>query len=73
MNETVEHEALENDIAKAIGEHFAHMNLQSLSFVQLRRLQKMLKQAVAEVAQEINGRAKADNFGDTITVPPQEF
>lgn len=73
MSETVQHEALQTDIAKATGEHFAQMNLQALSFVQLRQLQKLLRQAVAEIDEEISGRATADNFGDTVTVPPETF
>ena len=51
----------------------AQLNLKSLSFVQLRRLQKVLTQAATEIDQEIKDRAEADNFGDTVTVPPQNI
>jgi len=73
MSETVEHETLENDAAKATAELLAQLNLKSLSFVQLRRLQKVLTQAAKEIDQEIKDRAEADKFGDTITVPPQNI
>lgn len=73
MSETVEHETLENDAAKSIGEQLARIDLQALSFVQLRRLQKVFNQAVTEINQELATRAKADNFGDTVTVPPQKI
>ena len=73
MSETVEHEALQHDVTKAAGEYFAQMNLQAMSFVQLRQLQKLLRRAVTEIDEEIGGRATADNFGDTVTVPSEKF
>lgn len=73
MSETVEHEALKNAADRAIADQLASIDLQSLSFVQLRRLQKVFNRAVTEINQEVATRAKGDNFGDTITVPPQEI
>lgn len=72
MSETVEHEKLDNDAANATSEQLAQVNLKSMSFVQLRRLHKVLTQSATEIDREIASRAEADNFGDTVTVPPQK-
>lgn len=72
MSETVEHEALEEDAAKAASELLARLNLKSLSFVQLRRLQKSFRQASAEIDRETARRTEVENFGDTVTVPPKK-
>ncbi len=72
MSETVEHETLEDDAAKVASEMLAELNLKSLSFVQLRRLQKSFNQASAGIDREIARRTDAEDFGDTVTVPPQK-
>jgi hypothetical protein len=40
-----------------------------LSFIQLRRLHKVLLQACKDVAGESERRSEADNSGDTVKVP----
>ena len=45
------------------------LDLNGLSFVQLKRLENVLQQAREAVAAESAKRAEADNSGDTVNVP----
>jgi hypothetical protein len=69
MSKTVQHKVVQQDAAQAIAGQLAALDLKSLSFIQLHRLQKVLKQAATDVADETEQRAEADASGDTVKVP----
>ena len=45
------------------------LDLSQLSFVQLKRLQKILQQAFNDIEAESQRRTDTDNSGDTVKVP----
>jgi hypothetical protein len=69
MSETATHKAQKQDESLAIINALAMLELNGLSFVQLRRLQKALHHALADVTRESKRRADEDVSGDTVRVP----
>ena len=68
MTKTAQHEVLKENGAQAVIDALATINLDRLSFIQLHRLQKVLQQVLADVAEEAERRADADASGDTVKV-----
>lgn len=68
MSKTATHSTRGQDSALATINALSVLDLHGLSFVQLRRLHKVLKQACGDVDAETKRRADADNSGDTVRV-----
>ncbi len=71
MNKTAKHETLELDPSSAVVEALGRLDLKTLSFVQLKRLHKVLHQTAKNVDLESARRAKGGDSGDTVRVPLQ--
>jgi len=69
MTETAKHETLDIDPSTGVVHSLEKLDLDGLSFTQLRRLHNVLQRASGEIEKEIARRAKADNSGDTVRVP----
>ena len=69
MHETAKHETLEIDPSSGVVESLEKLDLTTLSFIQLRRLHNVLKQASVEVDKATRRRSAEDNTGDTVRVP----
>lgn len=73
MSETAAHKTEGQDQSLAIINSLAMLDLKSLSFVQLKRLQKALQHACEDIGMESDVRAAADNSGDTVKVQSPEL
>jgi len=73
MSETAKHATLQADPSTGIVDLLAILDLTTLSFTQLRRLQKVLQQASGQVASESQRRAENDAPGDTVRIPSPEL
>lgn len=69
MSETAQHETESQDSTLGAINALATLELASLSYIQLKRLQKVLQQASQDVQDEATRRAEQDNSGDTVAVP----
>ena len=69
MTETAKHQTLNNDPSTGVVDSLEDLDLAALSFVQLRRLHKVLQQASNDVEKETARRAQEDSSGDTVRVP----
>jgi hypothetical protein len=69
MSETAQHRIEGQDSSLQAINALATLDLAGLSFIQLRRLHKVLLQACKDVAGESERRSEADNSGDTVKVP----
>jgi hypothetical protein len=69
MSETAQHQTENDDSALGAVNALATLELAGLSYIQLKRLQKVLRQAGQDVDSEIERRAELDNSGDTVKVP----
>ena len=69
MSETAQHRVAAQDSSLEAIDTLAALDLSELSFVQLKRLEKVLRQAGEAVAGESAKRADVDNSGDTVKVP----
>ena len=69
MSETAQHSIEGQDSSLEAISALAGLDLTELSFVQLKRLQKILNQACEDVQAESQRRAETDNSGDTVKVP----
>jgi hypothetical protein len=69
MSETAKHRTEEQDASLQVINALSVLDARNLSFIQLRRLQKALEQACADVADETARRSEADASGDTVRVP----
>jgi hypothetical protein len=69
MSETAKHETLDADPSSGVVKLLEKLDLTTLSFTQLRRLQNVLHKASGEVASESAQRAENDASGDTVRVP----
>lgn len=68
MSETAQHLTGERDASTEAINALALLDLGSLSFVQLKRLEKVLQHAVAAVTAESTRRAETDHSGDTVNL-----
>ncbi|MFT5500044.1 MAG: hypothetical protein ACI88G_000170 [Woeseiaceae bacterium] len=69
MTETATHKTAGQDQSLTIINALAMLDLNGLSFVQLKRLHKALQHASEDVAKESERRADSDMSGDTVRVP----
>jgi len=69
MSETAQHQTDGHDISLKAVNALSTLDLTGLSFVQLRRLHKVLLQACEDIEKETVVRADSDNSGDTVRVP----
>ena len=69
MSETAQHRTEGQDSSLEAINALSALDLEHLSFVQLKRLQKILRQACDDVQAESRRRADTDNSGDTVKVP----
>ena len=69
MSETAKHRTEDQDASLQAINALSVLDIGSLSFIQLRRLQKALEQACSDVAEETARRSEADASGDTVRVP----
>ncbi len=69
MSETAQHRTEGQDTSLNAINALSILDLGELSFVQLKRLHKILQQASADVAAESARRTSEDNSGDTVKVP----
>ncbi|MGI9260467.1 MAG: hypothetical protein ACR2QR_00455 [Woeseiaceae bacterium] len=69
MSETAQHKIQAQDSSLEAINALSGLELSSLSFVQLKRLEKVLQQIREAVAAESTRRAEVDNSGDTVNVP----
>ena len=69
MSQTAQHRTENDDATLGAVNALATMDLAGLSYIQLKRLQKVLRQAGQDVGAEIERRAEQDNSGDTVKVP----
>lgn len=69
MSETAQHQTQAGDSSLEAINALSVLDLSALSFVQLKRLEKVLQQACDTVAAELAERAEIDNSGDTVKVP----
>ena len=69
MSETAQHSTDGQDSSLEAINALSGLDLEHLSFVQLKRLQKILKQAFDDVQAESRRRADEDSSGDTVKVP----
>ena len=72
MSETAQHPIQAEDSSLEAITALTALDLSGLSYVQLKRLEKRLREVSAAVQSEIEKRAEVDNAGDTVTVPLQE-
>lgn len=68
MTESAARKSTGIDQSLAIINSLAMLDLNALSFVQLKRLQKALAHACTDVTKESERRAERDNSGDTVSV-----
>ncbi len=73
MSETATHKTTGRDQSLTVINALAMLELNSLSFVQLKRLQKALTHASRDVAKESERRAESDISGDTVRAPSAEL
>jgi hypothetical protein len=73
MTETATHKTAGQDQSLTIINALAMLNLNGLSFVQLKRLHKALQHASEDIAKESDRRADSDLSGDTVRVPSPEL
>jgi hypothetical protein len=73
MTETATHKVAGQDQSLTIINALAMLDLNGLSFVQLKRLHKALQHASEDVAKESERRADSDLSGDTVRVPSPEL
>ena len=57
------------DLSSEVIQAIDQLDLKALSYVQLRRLNATVMQAVGDVNEELTLRAEDDNAGDTVRVP----
>ena len=69
MSETAQHETKGQDTSLNAINALSVLDLGALSFVQLKRLEKILQQACDDVAGESERRTREDHSGDTVKVP----
>ena len=69
MSETAQHQTESQDSTLGAINALSTLDLTSLSFIQLKRLQKVLQEANQDVQDEAKRRAEQDNSGDTVAVP----
>ncbi len=69
MSETAQHQTAGRDTSLAVVNALSTLDLTGLSFVQLRRLHKVLLQASADIEKETAVRSESDSSGDTVRVP----
>ena len=69
MTETAKHQTLDNDPSTGVVDSLEKLDLAALSFIQLRRLHNVLRQASGDVEKETARRAEEDSSGDTVSVP----
>jgi hypothetical protein len=69
MSETAKHETLDNDHSSGVLDKLTTLELETLSFIQLRRLRNALMQVSRDVEKELDRRGEEDNSGDTVRVP----
>jgi hypothetical protein len=68
MSETAKHETLDKDPSAGIVDRLDSLDLATLSFVQLKRLQHALQRASTDVDKESVRRSEEDDDGDTVQV-----
>ncbi len=73
MSETAQHQIEEQDLSLQAISALSALDFVGLSFVQLRRLHKVLRQACEDIARESDRRSEADNSGDTVRVPSPDL
>lgn len=73
MSKTESHSTEGHELQLGAVHALAALDLTKLSFTQLRRLHKILRQASDHVADEIKQRTNSDNSGDTVRVPSPEL
>ena len=69
MSETEKHKTESQDSTLTAINALSTLDFSSLSYIQLKRLQKVLQQASQDVDEEATRRAEQDNSGDTVAVP----
>ena len=69
MSETAQHKIDGQDSSLEAIEALSALDLKQLSFVQLKRLQKILERASDDIQAESRRRADTDSSGDTVKVP----
>ena len=69
MSETAQHKTESQDSTLTAINVLSTLDFSSLSYIQLKRLQKVLQQASQDVDEEATRRAEQDNSGDTVAVP----
>ena len=72
MSETAQHRTVAKDSTVELIESLATLDVKGLSFVQLKRLHKVLEHACDAVANESAARAENEEAGDTVRVPAAE-
>jgi hypothetical protein len=68
MSETAKHETLGADPSTRVADGLEKLDLTTMSFIQLRRLQNVLRKVAVDVEKESARRADADASGDTVRV-----
>jgi len=68
MSKTATHKTEDQDAMFDLVSSLGKLELSELSFIQLRRLHKILTQASAEVAAESDKRSANDKLGDTVRI-----
>lgn len=66
MSETAKYKTTDQDQVLGIINKLAMLEVDSLSYLQLIRLQKALKHACKDIGKETARRAEADSSGDTV-------
>ena len=69
MSETAQHQTEAQDSSLEVIRALSVLDLSGLSFIQLKRLEKVLQEACNDVVVESTKRAAVDNSGDTVKVP----
>jgi len=73
MSETAQHKTEDQDSSLNAINALSTLDLTGLSFVQVRRLHKVLLQACKDVARESERRSASDSSGDTVRVPSPDI
>jgi len=73
MTGTAKHETLEIDPSAAVVKTLERIDLKAMSFVQLKRLHKVLQQASVEANAEFRRRTEENSAGDTVRVQSPEL
>lgn len=69
MSKTAQHKTESDDSTLGAINALSTLELGNLSFIQLKRLQKVLQQVSQDLEKESARRAEQDNSGDTVRVP----